>query len=102
LSVDVSTTAPPTVTNTATVSGGGEFIAANDTASDPTTIVPMPDLTITKTHTGNFAQGQNGRTYSITVGNAGRAATSAAVNVADTLLAGLTAPSMAGTASKSI
>src|SRR5262249_42184395 len=76
VTVDVSTTAPPTVTNTASVSGGGEFFTSNDNASDPTTIIPKPDLTIIKTHSGNFVPGQTGKTYTITVGNAGGAATS--------------------------
>jgi len=38
LTVSVSATAPANVTNTATVSGGGETNVANDTANDPTTI----------------------------------------------------------------
>ena len=38
LTVNVAGNAPATVTNTATVSGGGETNSANDTASDPTTI----------------------------------------------------------------
>jgi uncharacterized repeat protein (TIGR01451 family) len=38
LSVDIANDAPPSVTNTASVSGGGELNAANDTASDPTPI----------------------------------------------------------------
>jgi hypothetical protein len=32
----------------------------NDAATDPTTINQLADLTITKTHTGNFTQGQVG------------------------------------------
>lgn len=38
VTVSVSPTAPSSVTNTATVSGGGEANTANDTASDPTDI----------------------------------------------------------------
>ena len=49
---------------------------SNNTATDATTIVGGPDLTITKTHTGNFTQGQTGATYTITVTNSGTAATS--------------------------
>jgi hypothetical protein len=40
ITVDVSHDALPSVTNVATVSGGGEFIRTNDTASDATTITP--------------------------------------------------------------
>jgi hypothetical protein len=38
LTVDVAITAPSNVTNSATVSGGGETNVSNNTASDPTTI----------------------------------------------------------------
>ena len=55
-----------------------------------------PDLTITKTHTGNFMQGQTGDTYTITVNNSGSAPTSGTVTVTETLPPGLTATSMLG------
>jgi regulation of enolase protein 1 (concanavalin A-like superfamily) len=44
--VNVASSAPASVTNTATVSGGGETNTANDTASDPTTIQPKSSGTI--------------------------------------------------------
>ena len=47
LTVNVAANAAASVTNTATVSGGGEVNTANDTASDPTTITSWPDLTVT-------------------------------------------------------
>src|SRR2546422_866753 len=34
---------------------------------------PGPDLTVTKTHTGNFFQGQTGASYTLTVHNIGTA-----------------------------
>ena len=71
LTVNVAPAAPPSLTNTATVSGGGEINAANNTASDITTIGPGPDLTINKSHSGNFLQGQTGAIYTITVSNPG-------------------------------
>ena len=73
LTVNVASNAPASVTNTATVAGGGETNTSNDTASNVTTIgtAPVPDLTITKTHTGNFTQGQTGATYTLTVKNSG-------------------------------
>ncbi|HOX55598.1 MAG TPA: DNA/RNA non-specific endonuclease [Candidatus Paceibacterota bacterium] len=40
LTVNVATNAPASVTNVATVAGGGETDFANNTASDPTTILP--------------------------------------------------------------
>jgi uncharacterized repeat protein (TIGR01451 family) len=57
----------------------------------------VSDLTISKTHTGNFTQGQVGATYTITVTNSGTAATSGTVTVTDTLPTGLTATGMSGT-----
>jgi len=98
LTVTVASDAPATVSNIATVSGGGEVNTANDTASDVTTITPVaPDLTLTKSHTGTFTQGQSGASYTLTVTNAGNASTSGTVTVADTLPAGLTAAAMTGT-----
>lgn len=98
LSVTVAGNAPATVTNTATVAGGGEINVGNNSASDPTTInATLPDLTITKTHSGNFAQGQFGATYVLTVTNSGAAPTAGTVTVSDTVPAGLTPTSAAGT-----
>ena len=45
VTVNVSPTASATLTNTATVSGGGERNTANDSATDPTTINPIVDVT---------------------------------------------------------
>jgi uncharacterized repeat protein (TIGR01451 family) len=89
LTVSVAEAAFPSVTNTASVSGGGEPAAnnGNNTDTDPTTVV-APDLTVDKSHTGNFTQGVNG-TYSFTVSNTGGAATSGTVTVADALPTGL-------------
>ena len=56
----------------------------------------VPDLTITKTHSGNFTQGDIGDSYSIVVSNAGTAATSGVVSVSDALPAGLTATAIGG------
>ena len=98
LTVTVAGNAPASVTNTAVVSGGGETNTANDTATDLTTITPaLPDMTITKSHNGNFSQNQVGAMYTITATNSGLAPTTAAVNVVDTLPASLTATAMTGT-----
>ena len=56
-----------------------------------------PNLGITKTHAGNFTQGQTGATYSLAVSNAGTGPTSGTVTVTDTLPTGLTATAIAGT-----
>jgi uncharacterized repeat protein (TIGR01451 family) len=54
-----------------------------------------PDLTVTKTHSGNFSQGRTG-TYTITVRNSGMLATSGTVTVSDTLPAGITPTAASG------
>ena len=71
LTVNVAANAPTSVINTATVSGGGEVYAGGDTATDPTTIIQLVDLSITSTHSGIFQQGDVGDTYTITVDNLG-------------------------------
>ncbi|MEO5625266.1 MAG: S8 family serine peptidase [Dokdonella sp.] len=103
VTVTVSTSAPSSLTNAVTVSGGGDSLAANNSASDVTTTVACtsatcgPDLTITKTHAGNFVRGQTGATYTISVHNGGAYATAGAVSVVDTLPAGLTRTAISGT-----
>ncbi|MBL0160598.1 MAG: hypothetical protein IPP47_26475 [Bryobacterales bacterium] len=74
VTVNVSPTAAANLTNTATVSTAGDTNHTNDTASDPTVITPAsPDLTITKSHVGNFARGQQGVQYTLLVSNVGDA-----------------------------
>jgi uncharacterized repeat protein (TIGR01451 family) len=99
VTVNVAVGAPATVTNTATVEGGGDITPANDTASDSTTIIPAPapNLNITNSHTGTFTEGQAG-SYDIVVSNAASGGpTSGVVTVTDTLPPGLTATAAAGT-----
>ena len=57
-----------------------------------------PALKIVKSHTGNFAQGQTGATYTVTVSDtAGASPTSGTVTVTDTLPPGLAATAISGT-----
>ena len=61
-------------------------------------ILAKPVLSLAKSHTGSFTQGQNGATYTLSVSNAATAGpTSGTVTVTDKLPAGLTLVSMAGT-----
>src|SRR5206468_11446214 len=85
------------LTNTATVFGGSEVNTSNNTATDVTAIDLPQDLSISKTHTGNFAQGQTGASYTIDVQNIGGVSTSGTVTVTDALPAGLTATAISGT-----
>jgi uncharacterized repeat protein (TIGR01451 family) len=81
-----------TVSNGTTTS---TYNSASSTGEDVTVIAS--DLTVVKTHTGNFTQGQVGATYSITVTNSGSATTSGLVTVVDTVPTGLTATAISGT-----
>ncbi len=97
-------TGPFTVSSTTTIraiayangfSDSSVVLAAYTITSGST----APDLTIVKSHVGNFTQGQTGAIYTLTVSNSGGSPTSGAVTVTDTLPAGLTAtglPSAAG------
>lgn len=97
VSVSVASDAAAQVTNVATISGGGDLNGNNNTAADPTVIVPLDyNLTISKTHTGTPAPGGN-VTYTLTVTNAGTTAapgTSPSLTVLETPPAGLTITGM--------
>lgn len=97
LTVNVANNAPTSVINSVTVSGGGDVNPNNNTASDPTTIIPGPDPTISKSHIGNFVQGQQGATYTLTISNTGQSPTIGTVSISDTIPAGLTPTAAAGT-----
>lgn len=82
------------------ISSGGQTFIIHYTSTSVTLTAQAAatsDLTITKTHTGNFVAGQTGATFTITVTNSGTGPTSGVVTVADTLPAGLTATGFSGT-----
>jgi uncharacterized repeat protein (TIGR01451 family) len=54
------------------------------------------NLSVTKSHVGNFQQGQNGASYSLRVANSGTATTSGAITVTDNLPTGLSFASGGG------
>ncbi|MBI5100624.1 MAG: DUF11 domain-containing protein [Nitrospirae bacterium] len=106
VSATISASATGTLSNTATVTapaGVTDPTPGNNSATDADTIsiVLLPDLTISKSHSGNFSQGQIGAQYTITVSNqAGSGAVSNAgttVAVTDTLPLGLTPTGASGT-----
>jgi uncharacterized repeat protein (TIGR01451 family) len=96
LTVDVDTGLSGPLVNSAAVSGGAEANTGNDSVDDPTNLVAPPDLTIAKTHSGNFTKGQIGATYTITVSNVGSGPSSGTVSVVDNLPMGLTATAIGG------
>jgi uncharacterized repeat protein (TIGR01451 family) len=96
LTVNVAANAAATVTNNATVSGGGETNTGNDGASDQTTITQkVPDLSIDVFHSGTWSEGDVGKTYSLRVDNSnivGATTDGSTVTVVDTLSAGSRRP----------
>jgi len=61
-----------------------------------TTPINSPDVIVTKSHNGNFTFGSTG-VYTLTAHNIGALATSGTITIIDTLPAGLTFQSAAGT-----
>jgi uncharacterized repeat protein (TIGR01451 family) len=94
VTVTVEAAAFPSVTNRAWVSGGNDAVTTNN-SGEVTTAVTAPDISLTKTASAlqQFATG----TYTITATNSATAATIGALTVVDTLPAGMTYVSAAGT-----
>ena len=98
--VNVASNAGSSVTNVAKVTGGQ---SASSTANDVTVVntsatTTPANLTISKTHTGNFTQGQQNAAYTVTVSNAkGAGATSGLVTVNEVLPTGMELVEMIGT-----
>ncbi len=86
------------ISNTATIAappGVTDPTPANNTSTANTTVLAA-DLTLAKTHAGNFTIGANGN-YTLVVSNDGTLATSGTVTVSDPLPAGLGFVSATGT-----
>ena len=96
ITVNVNAYATSPQVNCVTVSGGG---SPSSSAYDTTVIkTNPPTLSIATTHSGNFTQGQSNSLYTINVSNqAGAGTTSGTVTVTESVPAGLTLVSMAGT-----
>ncbi len=81
-----------TVTDSAGTVGGGSLSGGwciNLTMTPPV-------LSISKTHSGNFSQGQTGATYTVTVGNNGPGSTAGTITVVEAPPTGLTVTAMSG------
>jgi uncharacterized repeat protein (TIGR01451 family) len=97
IDAEVLPSAAPGVVNTATVSGAdAEVDLSNNTASDPTVVTPVVDLSLTKTLVGSIVAGGEA-TYRLVVANDGPSPTSGDVVVSDRLPSGLTFVSATGT-----
>jgi uncharacterized repeat protein (TIGR01451 family) len=88
LMVAVTQAGVPTVNHTVHVQTSGDANAANDSSSDPTTVVGPVDLAIAKRHNGNFTVGVNAA-YTLVVSNVGPTPSSGTITVRDSLPAGL-------------
>lgn len=95
LTVSVADAAVPAVTNHAFVSGGGDLSPNDNGDSDAATVLGAPDLSLDKIHTGVFRDGSNG-SYDLILWNIGNGPTTGTLTVVDTLPAGLTFVSGAG------
>ena len=90
---DTATTGTP-VANQASISGGGATSTSSNVNS--VTIDPAPVLSVTKSHTGTFTQGQTA-VWTITVNNTATSSTTiGTTNLSDTLPAGYTVASFTG------
>ncbi len=83
-------------TNQADVTAVGDGNARNDAALDTYVVAGTPQLLLSKSHTGDFVQGQIGATYRLTVTNSGRGPTTGSITLADSLPAALTPTSAEG------
>jgi uncharacterized repeat protein (TIGR01451 family) len=86
-------------TNTATLTGtsGRDGRPWPVATAQSTVTVNGADMTVTKSHTDAFTQGDDGRKYTIVARNSGNREATGAVTVSDTLPAGLTAAAIGGT-----
>jgi len=81
--------AVPSASNTAAVeSATPDPVPANNTSTDIVAVDPLVDLSITKTHTGDFVIGERG-TFTLQVTNAGPTRDPGPITVTDTLPDGL-------------
>jgi hypothetical protein len=89
-SVDYYVSPNPGAARTGTLTIGTQAVSVTQAAA--------PVLTIAKSHTGSFTQGQSGAIYTVVTANqAGAAATSGAATVTEKVPSGLTLVSMTGT-----
>jgi len=87
--------APSLLTNTVTVSGGGDGNPLNNTNTMVSSVSSGPDLALSKATNSTYQQGGAGQ-FTVTVSNVGGASTTGAVTVTEQPPAGMTVTSMSG------
>jgi hypothetical protein len=93
-SLTISTLGAGSHAITATYGGDAGFTDSSSAFLGQT--VEVPDLTVIKSHSGEFRQGDTGDTYTIVVSNVGDGPTGGTVSLVDSLPAGLTATAFGG------
>jgi len=97
VNVNANTPHNTVLSNSATVTTStSDPNSLNNTGTATTTVVSLPDLTISKTHAGNFSAGQTGASYTIKVTNVSTGPSSGTVTVTDNVPVGLTPTGPAG------
>jgi uncharacterized repeat protein (TIGR01451 family)/fimbrial isopeptide formation D2 family protein len=88
--------------STVAVAGQTESDTNNNVGNAPATLVnPVPDIAVSKSHTGSFSQGQVGAQYTLVASSTATsgAISSGPITVTDTLPTGMTATAISGGAS---
>ena len=97
VTVNVASTTPSQLSNSVLVSGGGSLSSAAVDVTAVSSYAPQAALSVAISYTGTFSQGETGATYIVTVSNAaGVGPSSGTVSVTETMPAGLSLVSMAG------
>ena len=84
------------LTNTFTVSGGGDGNTLNNTNTMVSSVLPGPDLAVSKTTNSTYQQGGSGK-FLVTVSNVGGTSTAGTVTVTEQPPAGMSITAMSGT-----
>jgi len=95
-SIQSNGTATATYTAGSVPGAGSAGATVNSATATASITVTAPDLTVAMSHSGNFIQGQTGKTYTITASNAGNAASGGLVTATISLPAGLTPTALTG------
>ena len=99
VNVSIAANAAALITNTASVTGGGETNTSNNSGTVVVAVTQTgpPDLTITNTAIGTGFQQGGTVTYELTINNIGNGPTTGTITMTETMPTGITATSASGT-----